>query len=67
MVSGEVSNSGKVTVTLNALGNTEASAVGGAIAARWSAASITATLTNTGSATCNLSDVYVTDQEMKVI
>ena len=67
VVSGEVSNSGKVTVTLNALGNTSASAVGGAIAARWSAASIKATLTNTGSATCSLSGVYVTDQEMKVI
>lgn len=67
VVSGEVSNSGKVTVTLNALGNTSNSAVGGAIAARWSAASIKATLTNTGSATCNLSSVYVTDQDMKVI
>lgn len=67
VVSGEISNSGKVTVTLGSLGNKSASAVGGAMAARWSAVSMKATLVNTGSATCSLADVYVTDQEMKVI
>lgn len=67
VVSGEISNSGNVTVTLGALGNKSASAVGGAVAARWSAVSMKAKLVNTGSATCNLSDVYVTDQTMKVI
>lgn len=67
VISGEISNSGKVTVTLGSLGNKNASAVGGAMAARWSAVSMKATLVNTGSATCNLADVYVTDQTMKVI
>lgn len=67
VVTGTLVNTGKITVTLGTLGNTSSSAVGGAMAARWSAASVTATINDTGVVSCNLGTIPAANGIAKVI
>lgn len=57
VISGTLVNSGNIDVTINTITATGVSAVGGIIGGRWSAASVTATMTNTGTVTCNQASV----------
>lgn len=57
VISGTLENSGNIDVTIDTITATGTSAVGGIIGARWSNASVTATMTNTGTVTCNQASV----------